>query len=104
MSVHNQIKVINYQKLTQPTGIQTDWGLYSWFSTSFDVSSEWKNDKVLLNFGAVDYEATVFVNGQKAGFHRGGYYRFALDVTEHVKFDQSNELCVIQPKKIKMAA
>lgn len=47
---------------------------------------------MLLNFGAVDYEATVFVNGKKAGFHRGGYFRFALDVTEHLEFDKQNEL------------
>lgn len=46
----------------------------------------------MLNFGAVDYEATVFVNGEKAGFHRGGYFRFSLDVTEYLKFDQQNEL------------
>jgi beta-galactosidase/beta-glucuronidase len=66
--------------------------LYSWFSTSFEVSPSWKGEKVLLNFGAVDYEATIFVNGQQAGFHRGGYFRFELDVTEFLKFDQQNEL------------
>lgn len=66
--------------------------MYSWFSTSFEVSSDWKDEKILLNFGAVDYEATVFVNGKNAGFHRGGYFRFEVDVTEHVKFDQKNEL------------
>lgn len=73
-------------------GIQSDWALYSWFSTSFEVSPSWKGERVLLNFGAVDYEATVFVNGEKAGFHRGGYFRFAVDVTKYLKFDQQNEL------------
>ncbi|KAJ5163413.1 uncharacterized protein N7500_005243 [Penicillium coprophilum] len=76
------------------SGIQTDSALYSWFSTSFEVSSSWKGEQVLLNFGAVDYEATVFVNGKKAGFHRGGYFRFAVDVTQYLKFDQQNELLV----------
>lgn len=47
---------------------------------------------MLLNFGAIDYEATVFVNGKKAGFHRGGYFRFTLDVTEYLKEGQENEL------------
>jgi beta-galactosidase/beta-glucuronidase len=56
------------------------------------VSSSWKDEKVLLNFGAVDYEATIFVNGKQAGFHRGGYFRFELDVTKYLKFDQQNEL------------
>lgn len=55
--------------------------LYSWYSTSFTVPSDWSGDKVLLNFGAVDYEATVYVNGQKAGFNRGGYFAFTLDIT-----------------------
>lgn len=66
--------------------------LYSWFSTSFTVPSSWKSQRVLLNFGAVDYEATVFINGHKAGFHRGGYFHFTIDVTDHVAFDGENEL------------
>lgn len=35
---------------------------YSWFRTEFDVPGEWTGEQVLLNFQAVDYEATVFVN------------------------------------------
>ena len=46
-----------------------------------------------MNFGAVDYEATVFVNGRKAGFHRGGYFAFTLDITGHLA-NGPNELIV----------
>jgi hypothetical protein len=35
---------------------------YSWFRTTFEVSSDWQGDDIIINFGAVDYEATVFVN------------------------------------------
>lgn len=66
--------------------------LYSWFSTSFTVPSSWRKQQILLNFGAVDYEATVFVNGRKAGFNRGGYFRFTVEATDHVSFDRDNEL------------
>ena len=66
--------------------------LYSWFSTSFNVSSTWNGQRVLLHFGAVDYEATVFVNGKKAGFNRGGFFHFEVDITDHVSFDAANEL------------
>lgn len=66
--------------------------LYSWFSTSFTVPSSWRKQQILLNFGAVDYEATVFVNGRKVGFNRGGYFRFTVDATDHVSFDGNNEL------------
>jgi beta-galactosidase/beta-glucuronidase len=46
----------------------------------------------LLNFGAVDYEATIFVNGQKAGTHTGGYFEFSIDVTEYLNANGTNEL------------
>lgn len=76
------------------SGIQGDRTLYSWFSNSFKVPADWKDQNIQLNFGAVDYEATVFVNGKKAGFHRGGYFRFSLDVTRFLKPGQVNELLV----------
>lgn len=66
--------------------------LYSWFSTKFDVPSSWNNQSVLLHFGAVDYEATVFVNGKQAGFNRGGYFHFELDISDHLVNGKENEL------------
>ncbi|MDR1902611.1 MAG: hypothetical protein LBQ88_10060, partial [Treponema sp.] len=41
--------------------------------------------RVLLHFGAVDYKTRVFVNGEAAGWHTGGYSSFTLDITPHVK-------------------
>lgn len=73
-------------------GIQGTYNFYSWFSTYFQVPSDWNGQNVLLSFGAVDYEATVFVNGQKAAFHRGGYFRFTVDVTKYLRQGQDNEL------------
>ncbi|ORX35972.1 family 2 glycoside hydrolase [Kockovaella imperatae] len=67
---------------------------YSWFTTTFDVPSDWKEDDVVINFGAADWEATVFVNGKEAGFHRGGWTRFSIDITKHLKKHGQNELAV----------
>lgn len=39
------------------------------------------DSRLLLHFGAVDYEASVWVNGQLAGTHRGGYTPFCFDIT-----------------------
>ncbi|KAK0829574.1 hypothetical protein LTS02_018307, partial [Friedmanniomyces endolithicus] len=72
--------------------IQGTNALYSWFATTFDVPSSFTNDRVLLNFGAVDYEATVFVNGQNATFHRGGYFAFTVDITDYLHVSDTNEL------------
>lgn len=41
--------------------------------------------RVMLHFGAVDYEATVWVNGDQAGKHLGGHVGFALDITDYLK-------------------
>jgi beta-galactosidase/beta-glucuronidase len=57
------------------------------------VPRKWTGDRVLLNFGAVDYEATIFVNGHNVSFHRGGYSAFAVDVTDYLeKKHKHNEL------------
>lgn len=45
-----------------------------------------KGDRVLLRFGAVDYEAKVWVDGQYVGGHRGGHVPFDLDITGAVQF------------------
>jgi beta-galactosidase/beta-glucuronidase len=49
--------------------------------------------KVLLHFGAVDYECDVWVNGNHVGNHRGGYLPFTFDITEML-IDGVNELLV----------
>lgn len=74
------------------SGIQGTYLLYSWYQTHFQVPSNWTGERILLNFDAVDYEATVFVNGQKATFNRGGYFGFSVDVTNFVNRQGSNEL------------
>jgi beta-galactosidase/beta-glucuronidase len=61
-------------------------------STNFTVPNEWDGQNVLLNFGAVDYEATVFVNGENVAFNRGGFFEFSVDVTRYINLDSSNEL------------
>lgn len=70
----------------------SSWHIWSWYSTSFEIDPSWSGKRVLLNFGAVDYEATVFVNGKNVGFHRGGYWAFTLDITDALSSGKSNEL------------
>lgn len=56
-----------------------------WYRRSLQIPEGWRSKKVLLHFGAVDYEARVWVNGDFAGSHRGGHVPFALDVTDQLK-------------------
>jgi len=52
-----------------------------WYSREFTVPVKWKNDKVLLHFGAVDWKADIWVNDIKVGSHTGGYTPFSFDIT-----------------------
>jgi len=56
-----------------------------WYRRGFQVPAAWKGQRVLLHFGAVDWEATVTVNGKELGIHRGGYDAFAFDITHALK-------------------
>ena len=52
-----------------------------WYQRNFTVPVAWKNKNVLLNFGAVDWKADVWVNDIKVGTHKGGYAPFSFDIT-----------------------
>jgi len=53
-----------------------------WYKRAFEVPDSWGTDRVLLHFGAVDWEAEVWVNGVPFPVHRGGYEAFTLDITD----------------------
>ena len=59
----------------------TDFMLAVWYRRAFSLPVEWAGQRILLHFGAVDYDAEVWVNGQRAGSHRGGYSSFTLEIT-----------------------
>ena len=64
-----------------------------WYRRSFEVPEAMAGKRVLLRFGAVDFEAQVYVNGQLAGSHRGGYTPFCFDITPLLKAGE-NDLCL----------
>ena len=64
-----------------------------WHRRTFTVPAEWTG-QVLLHFGAVDWDATVFLNGTELGRHRGGYDPFSFDVTDVLTGSGPQELVV----------
>ncbi len=64
------------------------------YRRSFEIPKGWSGQKVLLHFGAVDWETTVFLNGKKLGVHRGGYDAFSFDITEALKGEGAQEITV----------
>ena len=65
-----------------------------WYHRRFVVPKEWAGRRVLLHFGAVDWETTVSVNGRELGGHRGGYDAFTYDVTRALKDDGPQDVLV----------
>lgn len=64
-----------------------------WYRRTFVVPGAWHGRRVLLHFGAVDWEAEVWVNGRPAGSHRGGYLPFSFEITPLLR-SGGNELVV----------
>ncbi|HTX31909.1 MAG TPA: LamG-like jellyroll fold domain-containing protein [Solirubrobacteraceae bacterium] len=72
-------------------GREDEWG---WYRRTFEIPSSWSGQHVLLNFGAVAWQASVYVNGQLAGTHTGDYDAFSLDITKFLRPGAPNELVV----------
>ena len=64
-----------------------------WYRRSFTVPQDWAGEHVMLNFGAVDLAATIWVNGAVVGSHKGGFDTFGFDITDYLKPGR-NELVV----------
>jgi beta-galactosidase/beta-glucuronidase len=65
-----------------------------WYHRSFTPSPEWAGKQLLLNFEAVDWQTTVYLNGQKVGDHLGGFDSFFFDITHFLNSSSSQELVV----------
>lgn len=65
-----------------------------WYRRSFSIPDAWRSGRVLLHFGAVDWHATVLVNGRTIGEHKGGYTPFTFDITEALRPSGPQELMV----------
>jgi hypothetical protein len=65
-----------------------------WYRRTFRAPALARGSRLLLQFGAVDWEAHVFVNGKEAGSHTGGYDPFSFDITDALKPSGDQELVV----------
>jgi beta-galactosidase/beta-glucuronidase len=71
-----------------------------WYHRRFDIPEDWKGSRVLLHFGAVDWEATVHVNEKEVGTHRGGYDPFSIDIAEALNSEAEQEILIEVSKSI----
>ena len=72
----------------------TDFIPEMWYHRTLDIPSEWAGDRIILHFGAVDYIASVYIDGRIAGRHWGGSSSFAIDITRLVTAGKTHNLVV----------
>ena len=78
--------VVPYPMESELSGVQQHYD-YSFYRRTFTVPASWRTDgqRVVLNFGAVNYQTTVWVNNVQVATHTGGYLPFSADITAALK-------------------
>ena len=66
-----------------------------WYRRTFAAPQMPNGQRLLLNFGAVDWETDVYVNGAAVGSHKGGYDPFTFDITGALKRDAAEQELVV---------
>lgn len=59
-----------------------------WCQRNFKIPSSWSEERLILHFGAVDYSARVWVNGQLVVTHEGGHTPFSADITDELNDEE----------------
>jgi len=78
------------------SGVQKEVGEMNelWYKREFTVPSNWKNKDVVINFGAVDWKADVFINDILIGSHKGGFTPFSFNITPYLAGKSKHKLVV----------
>lgn len=66
----------------------------AWYRKVLDIPESDQGKQLFVRFGSASTVADVYVNGTKLGSHRGGFTAFSFEITDHVRFGQSNLLAV----------
>ena len=72
-----------------------------WYKKSFDYNLTSNNNRLFLYFGAINYKAEVYLNGQKLGTHVGGFTPFNFEITSLVKPKDNYLVVKVDNKRVK---
>jgi beta-galactosidase/beta-glucuronidase len=72
----------------------TDFIPAMWYHRKLTVPARWAGKRIMLNFGAVDWESEVYIDGVSVGVHFGGTSSFSWDLTHFVKPGTTHDLVV----------
>ena len=72
----------------------TDFIPAMWYHRKLAIPAAWRGKRIILNFGAVDYEAEIYVDGVTVGYHAGGSSSFSVDLTQYAEAGKTHDLVV----------
>jgi hypothetical protein len=67
---------------------------FSWYRRTFTVPPAWVGRRIILHLDAVNWQSTVYINGQNVGVHKGGYDPVSYDITPYLIGSGPQELIV----------
>lgn len=67
-----------------------------WYRKTFKIPKKWEGKEIILHFGAVDYRAWVYVNGELATYHEGGNTPFSTNITHLLQGAEKEEQIVVR--------
>lgn len=84
------------ESLLSGVGRQVSPGDRLWYRRTFSLPAGFRKDRVLLHFGAVDQTCQVFLNGELAGEHAGGYLPFTCDITDRLADGENTLVAAVE--------
>lgn len=77
--------IVPFAPQSKLSGIEYTDFIYSvWYKRTFNIEKDQLNGRVFIHFGAVDYKAVLYINGNKVGEHKGGYSSFKFEITSYL--------------------
>lgn len=65
-----------------------------WYRRTFTVPEKWNDKRIVIHFGAIDWESEIYINGKSLGIHKGGYDEISYDITGFLDNRKEHELTV----------
>ena len=73
---------------------EKDYQFISWYYRNFYINEKYKGKRIIIEFDGVMSVANIYVNGEFAGEHKGGYNSFSFDITDYINFEGENIIAV----------
>ncbi len=95
--VYDRTIIVPFPPESRASGIHdTSFHPVVWYRRTFHVAAEDRQGRLLLHFGAVDYRARVWVNGQLVATHEGGHTPFSADITHALQDGDGDQVVVVR--------